>query len=94
VIVDGESGTLFNHQYNLDSAVDQDGYGFYGEATTITAVLDGDEQFQFEYSDVRCSGRQLVGLILTVTASDEVHLGHECALTRDPAAANGDATRL
>lgn len=94
VIVDGESGTVFNHRYDLDPATDQEGYGFYGEATAITAVLDGDVEFQFDFANARCSGRKLVGLVLTVTGADDVDLGYECAGTSDPTASNGDATRL
>lgn len=93
VIVDGESEALFNHRYELEPGTDRDGYGFYGEAETITAVVDGQTRPAFEFDDVSCAGRNLVGVILTITESGTIDLAYECAIADDPSPTNGNASQ-
>jgi len=92
VIVDGESEMLFNHRYELEQGTARDGYGFYGEAETITAVVDGAIGQEFTFDDVSCTGRDLVGVILTITESGTVDLAYECATAQDPPSTNGNAS--
>jgi len=92
VIVEGESETLFNHRYELEQGTHRDGYGFYGEAETITAVVDEETRQEFAFDDVSCTGRDLIGVILTITESGAVDLAYECATAQDPAPTNGNVT--
>lgn len=94
VIIEGDSGALFNHRYELEPAASQAGYGFYGEPTTITVVLDDDSEYQFEYANVRCSGRKLVGVVVTIMTPGEVDISYECEMIQNPTASNGNASRL
>lgn len=92
VIVEGEIETLFNHRYELDAEKVREGYGYHGDATQITAILDGDKQFQFPYDPtVSCSGSNKVGIMLTITSPDEVEIGYGCRSMYDPYTTNGQA---
>ncbi|QCC49852.1 hypothetical protein [Halapricum salinum] len=93
VIVEGESETLFNHRYDLESGTHRGGYGFYGEANTIAVIVDGYAVQEFEFDDASCTGRDLVGLVLTLTESGTVDLAYECAIAEDPTPTNGNASR-
>ena len=94
VIVEGDSGTLFDHRYQVDPASGREGHGFSGMATKITAILDGEEQFEYDYESIRCTGRRLVGVILTITDENEVDLSYECESIHDPKTTNGGASRI
>lgn len=92
VVVDGKSEELFNHRYKLESGADRGGYGFYGQAETIRVIVDDERTQAFEFDDIRCAGRDLVGVILTITDSDTVDLTYNCAIAQDPTPTNGNAS--
>lgn len=94
VIVEGESETLFDHRYELEPGTDRDGYGFHGEATTVAAIVDGHDHHEFSFTDVRCSGRSLAGIVLTITEDNGLDLTYDCTTVRDPTTPNGNASRV